>query len=155
MHRHFISFSNSLDLHRAQTMLPKGDIGGDTILTVVQEDNPIIPIVSYRNLFMHGTSTSGRLDLHSIRVHLRTSVELVVLEVSADLLEESSSLRLEILDLRIRSTSLLQLRRKGLQVAYIGERLAKQIKGTNVSYPIGWGDATHPSSTSHSSSCRS
>lgn len=104
---------------------------------------------------MHGTSTSGRLDLHSIRVHLRTSVELVVLEVSADLLEESSSLRLEILDLRIRSTSLLQLRRKGLQVAYIGERLAKQIKGTNVSYPIGWGDATHPSSTSHSSSCRS
>lgn len=51
MHRHFISFSDSLDLHRAQTMLPKGDIGGDTILTVVQEDNPIIPIVSYRNLF--------------------------------------------------------------------------------------------------------
>lgn len=31
-----------LDLHLSETVLPDDDIGGDTILTVVEEDDPIV-----------------------------------------------------------------------------------------------------------------
>jgi hypothetical protein len=35
-----------LDLHLAETVLPDSDIGGDTVLTVVEEGDPIEDLFS-------------------------------------------------------------------------------------------------------------
>lgn len=36
----YVAQDARLHLHLGQTMLPDGDIGGDTVLTVVKEDDP-------------------------------------------------------------------------------------------------------------------
>jgi hypothetical protein len=64
----------SLNLHLLETVLPDGNVGGDTILAVVEEDN------------------------HAVGVHGIAGEELVVLEVGNDLLSELLGSSLELLD---------------------------------------------------------
>ena len=75
-------------------MLPDGDVGGDAVLAVVEEDN------------------------HAIGVHGLASEELEVLEVGDDLLGEGGSTLLEGGDLLGGGTLLLELSLDGLHVAW-------------------------------------
>lgn len=73
-------------------MLPDGDEGSDTVLAVVEEDNPVKWLVWLR-------CTSARVgNSHSVRVHGLADKELVVLEVANDLLGEARGLGLKVLD---------------------------------------------------------
>jgi hypothetical protein len=83
-----------LNLLCDQTVLPDGDEGGGTVLAVVEEDN------------------------HAVRVHRLAGVELVVLEVANDLLGETLSLGLEVLDLCLVGTLGLERLLDGLHVAW-------------------------------------
>ena len=76
-------------------MLPDGNVGGDTVLAVVEEDD------------------------HAIGVHGLASEEFVVLEVGNDLLGVGSSTLLELSDLLGGGTLLLELGLDGLHVAYV------------------------------------
>ena len=96
-------------------------------------------------------SGSCAKNLHSIGVHLGPDVELVVLEVGADLLEEPLRLGLEVLDLLVRGAPRLELRGQVLEVAYKwgGGYVSRRVD-------IGRGGrGTYPSDTRRSSSCRS
>lgn len=84
----------NLNLHLGETVLPDGNEGGDTILTVVEEDD------------------------HAIGVHGLASEELVVLEVGDDLLGVSGSTLLESGDLLSGGTLLLELGLDSLHVAW-------------------------------------
>jgi hypothetical protein len=86
----FTSFH--LNLHLGQTVLPDGDERSDAVLAVVEEDN------------------------HAVGVHRLAGVELVVLEVADDLLGETLSLGLEVLDLRLVGTLCLERLLDGLHV---------------------------------------
>jgi hypothetical protein len=85
---------SSLNLHLLETVLPDGNVGGDTVLAVVEEDN------------------------HTVGVHGLASIELVVLEVGDDLLGEAGSLGLELLDGSLISALVLESLLDGLHVAY-------------------------------------
>lgn len=108
-------------------MLPERDVRGHAILPVVKEDDP--KKEKEKNIkgqfSSPGVPASGLIvvvvaqkNLHSIGVHLGPDVELVVLEVGADLLEEPLRLGLEVLDLLVRGAPRLELRGQVLEVAY-------------------------------------
>ena len=95
-------------------MLPQGNVRGGTVLTVVEEDDPITVSVCF------STCNRTTRDVHGIGVHGRTDQELVVLEVGDDLLGEALSTLLELLDLilagAVGSHSLLDLLHVGCDV---------------------------------------
>lgn len=81
------------NLHLAETVFPDGNVGSNTVLAVVHEDNPkhisedlLICIVD---------------NLHSVNIHGLASVEIVVLEVTDNLLGIRCSAFLESRDLLI------------------------------------------------------
>lgn len=74
-------------------MLPQGDVRSDTILTVVEKDDPEIVSAYWRG------ENVWEFNLHAIGVHGLADEELVVFEVGNDLLGESLSTLLELLDL--------------------------------------------------------
>lgn len=74
-------------------MLPQGNVRGGTVLTVVEEDNPIIVSVCV------STCNRRTRNIHGIGVHGGTDQELVILEVGDNLLGEALSTLLELLDL--------------------------------------------------------
>ena len=74
-------------------MLPEGDVGGDTVLAVVEEDDPESVLV------WKSTYNVVRFNIHGIRVHGLADEELVVLEIGNNLLGEGGGTLLELLDL--------------------------------------------------------
>ena len=84
----------NLNLHLGKTVLPDGNVGGDTVLAVVEEDD------------------------HAIGVHGLASEELVVLEVGDDLLGVTGSTLLESGDLLGGGALLLELGLDHLHVAW-------------------------------------
>jgi hypothetical protein len=84
----------NLNLHLGETVLPDGNVGGDTVLTVVEEDD------------------------HAIGVHGLASEELVVLEVGDDLLGVTGSTLLESGDFLGGGALLLELGLDHLHVAW-------------------------------------
>ena len=103
---------SSLDLHLGQTVLPDRDVGSDTILAVVHEDDPRSPLVAGSHLDIRGGNS------HSIRVHGLANVEVVVLEVGNNLLGKSLSALLKRSDLFIGSVLRLQRLLHLLHVCY-------------------------------------
>jgi hypothetical protein len=90
---HNSSTPSHLHLHLGETVLPHGDVGGDTVLAVVEKDN------------------------HAVGVHRLASEELVVLEVADNLLSEALGLALKVLDLGLVGTLCLKSLLDGLHVA--------------------------------------
>lgn len=95
-------------------MLPDGDVRGDTILAVVEEDN------------------------HAVGVHGLASEELVVLEVGDNLLGIRGSALLESSDLLGRGTLLLKLGLDSLHVAWIlSERSETNLRHLTLTLEVG------------------
>ena len=88
-------------------MLPEGHVGGDTILTVVEEDNPMSEY--YISIQYITIWSKSKHNLHSLGVEGLANEELVVLEVANDGLGESISLGLEVFDLIVALTGSLQV----------------------------------------------
>lgn len=104
----------SLDLHLLQTVLPGNDVGGDTILTVVEEDDP-------DSVSKFGTCICFywlKGHLHAIGVLRLAGVELKVLEVGQEgVLDVSLSTLLKSSDALSSSTLLLERSLDRLHVA--------------------------------------
>lgn len=74
-------------------MLPQSDVRGDTVLTVVEEDNPAYALAR------HDQTKARVFNIHGIGVHALADQELVVAEAANDLLSEGRGTGLELLDL--------------------------------------------------------
>lgn len=110
-----------LDLHLLETVLPDNDVGGDTILTVVEEDNTRKRMLASADLGFGGECE----DVQAIGVHGLASVELKVLEVGQELLlDVALSTLLESRDGVGIGTLLLELGLDSLEVAYLRNWLA-------------------------------
>ncbi len=85
------------DLHALETVLPDDDVGGGTILAVVEKNNP-------KTLYEYDCQ-EGEVawqHSHSVGVHGFAGVELPVLEAGKEpLLDELLCARLEFLDLSL------------------------------------------------------
>lgn len=100
--RFFIT-AEHLNLHLLETVLPESGVGGDTVLTEVNQDVPGNRLVKIL-LFHH----RGH-NIHSITVHGVAHQDIVVVIVGKDLLDGSGSTLLESIDLRFGNTLLLEL----------------------------------------------
>lgn len=80
-------------------MLPDSNVWGGTILAIVHQNNPKSEV----SMVVHGSPRFVR-SLHSVWVHGLADVEIVVLEVTDDLLGVTSSTLLELGDLLIGSS---------------------------------------------------
>ena len=95
----------ALDLHLLETMLPDGNVWSHTILSVVQENDPIESILVKNT---QRRSTSRLHDIHSIGIHRLADIEVVILDVRNDLLRKRLGTGLELLDRIIAGATVLE-----------------------------------------------
>jgi hypothetical protein len=100
--RFFIT-AEHLNLHFLETVLPESGVGGDTVITEVNQDVPSNELVK-NCLFSH----RGH-NIHSVTVHGMAHKDIVVVIVAKDLLDRGGGTLLESIDLLLGSTLLLKL----------------------------------------------
>ena len=72
-----------LNLRLRQAVLPNDDKWRDAILTVIQQNDPVL---CWFNNQCFGASRKTRANVHSIRIHRFTRVEIKVFEIGSDVL---------------------------------------------------------------------